>query len=360
MLELLSPAGSPEAVRAAVQSGADAVYLGYGNFNARRNAVNFDEAALQEAVQYCHLRGVKVYLTLNTLLNDRELTQAAKLVDQVSQMGVDALLVQDLGVARMCRQVAPDLPLHASTQMTIHSLDGAKAAADLGMTRVVVSRELSRDQIAYLCDRSPVEIECFVHGALCMCYSGQCFFSSVIGGRSGNRGMCAQPCRLNYGWGQTADKPLLSLKDMSLAKHLQELEEMGVACAKIEGRMKRPEYVAVVTKVYATAIREHRDPTPGEQQALAHAFSRQGFTDGYFMDKTGRHMFGIREKTPVPTQLFAAAKGDYSKEHPTVPVKLYALVAAGEPVQVAAEDADGHIAKAEGPVPEENITILSP
>ena len=352
MLELLSPAGSPEAVRAAVQSGADAVYLGYGNFNARRNAVNFDEAALQEAVQYCHLRGVKVYLTLNTLLNDRELTQAAKLVDQVSQMGVDALLVQDLGVARMCRQVAPDLPLHASTQMTIHSLDGAKAAADLGMTRVVVSRELSRDQIAYLCDRSPVEIECFVHGALCMCYSGQCFFSSVIGGRSGNRGMCAQPCRLNYGWGQTADKPLLSLKDMSLAKHLQELEEMGVACAKIEGRMKRPEYVAVVTKVYATAIREHRDPTPGEQQALAHAFSRQGFTDGYFMDKTGRHMFGIREKTPVPTQLFAAAKGDYSKEHPTVPVKLYALVAAGEPVQGAAEDADGHIAKAEGPVPE--------
>lgn len=352
MLELLSPAGSPEAVRAAVQSGADAVYLGYGNFNARRNAVNFDEAALQEAVQYCHLRGVKVYLTLNTLLNDRELTQAAKLVDQVSQMGVDALLVQDLGVARMCRQVAPDLPLHASTQMTIHSLDGAKAAADLGMTRVVVSRELSRDQIAYLCDRSPVEIECFVHGALCMCYSGQCFFSSVIGGRSGNRGMCAQPCRLNYGWGQTADKPLLSLKDMSLAKHLQELEEMGVACAKIEGRMKRPEYVAVVTKVYATAIREHRDPTPGEQQALAHAFSRQGFTDGYFMDKTGRHMFGIREKTPVPTKLFAAAKGDYSKEHPTVPVKLYALVAAGEPVQVAAEDADGHIAKAEGPVPE--------
>ena len=352
MLELLSPAGSPEAVRAAVQSGADAIYLGYGNFNARRNAVNFDEAALQEAVQYCHLRGVKVYLTLNTLLNDRELTQAAQLVDQVSQMGVDALLVQDLGVARMCRQVAPDLPLHASTQMTIHSLDGAKAAADLGMTRVVVSRELSRDQIASLCDHSPVEIECFVHGALCMCYSGQCFFSSVIGGRSGNRGMCAQPCRLNYGWGQTADKPLLSLKDMSLAKHLQELEEMGVACAKIEGRMKRPEYVAVVTKVYATAIREHRDPTPGEQKALAHAFSRQGFTDGYFMDQTGRHMFGIREKTPVPTNLFTAAKSDYSKEHPMVPVKLYALVAAGEPVQVAAEDEDGHVAKAEGPVPE--------
>lgn len=352
MLELLSPAGSPEAVRAAVQSGADAIYLGYGDFNARRNAVNFDQAALQEAVHYCHLRGVKVYLTLNTLLNDRELEQAAPLVDQVNQMGVDALLVQDLGVARMARQVAPDLPLHASTQMTIHSLDGAKAAADLGMTRVVISRELSRDQIAYLCAHSPVEIECFVHGALCMCYSGQCFFSSIIGGRSGNRGMCAQPCRLNYGWGQVADAPLLSLKDMSLAKHLRELQEMGVACAKIEGRMKRPEYVSIVTQVYATAIREGRDPTPGEQKALAHAFSRQGFTDGYFMDKTGKHMFGIREKTPVPAKLFAAARADYGKEHPRVPVKVYALVTAGEPVQVAAEDADGHVAKAEGPVPE--------
>ena len=353
MLELLSPAGSPEAVRAAVQSGADAIYLGYGNFNARRNAVNFDEAALQEAVQYCHLRGVKVYLTLNTLLNDRELTQAAKLVDQVSQMGVDALLVQDLGVARMCRQVAPDLPLHASTQMTIHSLDGAKAAADLGMTRVVVSRELSRDQIAYLCDRSPVEIECFVHGALCMCYSGQCFFSSVIGGRSGNRGMCAQPCRLNYGWGQTADKPLLSLKDMSLAKHLQELEEMGVACAKIEGRMKRPEYVWVVTKVYADALREGRDPTAQELRALEEAFSRQGFTDGYYMRRKGPEMFGVRENTPEPRRLFAEARAAYEKgEGPGVPVTFYAMVRAGQPVQVGVEDRDGHVAAAQGPVPE--------
>lgn len=160
--------------------------------------------------------------------------------------------------------------------MTIHSLDGAKAAADLGMTRVVVSRELSRDQIAFLCAHAPVEIECFVHGALCMCYSGQCFFSSVIGGRSGNRGMCAQPCRLNYGWGSVAEEPLLSLKDMSLAQHLRELEEMGVACAKIEGRMKRPEYVAVVTQVYSSAIREGRNPSRGEQRALEQAFSRQG------------------------------------------------------------------------------------
>ncbi len=352
MIELLSPAGSPEAVRAAVQSGADAIYLGYGNFNARRNAANFDQAELQAAVEYCHVRGVKVYLTLNTLLSDQELTQASALVDQVSQMGVDALLVQDLGVARMVRQVAPDLPLHASTQMTIHSLDGVKAAADLGMTRVVLSRELSRDQIAFLCAHSPIEMECFVHGALCMCYSGQCFFSSVIGGRSGNRGMCAQPCRLNYGWGSVADTPLLSLKDMSLSQHLRELDQMGVACAKIEGRMKRPEYVAIVTRVYATALREGRNPTPGERKALEQAFSRQGFTDGYFRDKTGRKMFGIREKTPLPEKLFAAARADYGREHPKVPVTFYALIAARQPIQVGVRDDQEHTVTAEGPVPE--------
>ena len=352
MMELLSPAGSPEAVQAAVQSGADAVYLGYGNFNARRNAVNFDDAGLQAAVEYCHLRGVKVYLTLNTLLSDRELPQAAGLVDRASRLGVDALLVQDLGVARMARQVAPDLPLHASTQMTIHSLDGAQAAADLGMTRVVVSRELSRDQIAFLCAHAPVEIECFVHGALCMCYSGQCFFSSVIGGRSGNRGMCAQPCRLNYGWGSVAEDPLLSLKDMSLAGHLRELNQMGVACAKIEGRMKRPEYVAIVTQVYSNALREGRNPTRGEQRALEQAFSRQGFTDGYFQDRTGAHMFGIREKTPLPAKLFAASKADYSREHPRIPVTLYAQAAAGTPIQVGVQDEQGRVATAEGPVPE--------
>ena len=352
MLELLSPAGSSEAVRAAVQNGADAIYLGYGDFNARRSAANFDEAALRAAVDYCHLRGVKVYLTLNTLLSDGELPQAARLVDQVSEMGVDALLVQDLGVARMARQVAPDLPLHASTQMTVHNLDGVKLAADLGMTRVVVSRELSRDAIAALCARSPVEIECFVHGALCMCYSGQCFFSSVIGGRSGNRGMCAQPCRLNYGWGGGAEQPLLSLKDLSLADHLRELEEMGVACAKIEGRMKRPEYVAIVTRVYANAIREGRNPTRREQRALERAFSRQGFTDAYWRGVSGPDMFGVREKTPVPKELFAAARADYSRENPLVPVTMSARIRSDAPVSLTVSDREGRRVTVTGRVPE--------
>ena len=354
MLELLAPAGSPEAVTAAVQAGADAVYLGYGSFNARRNAKNFSEEEFAAAVSYCHLRGAKVYLTLNTLVTDRELPPAAQLARRASELGADAVLVQDLGVARMLRQTVPDLPLHASTQMTLHSLDGVKAAADLGMTRVVLARELGREEIAYICRSSPIEIEVFVHGALCMCYSGQCFFSSVVGGRSGNRGLCAQPCRLKYGWDGRARGYPLSLKDLSLAGHLRELEEMGVACAKIEGRMKRPEYVAVVTAIYARAIREGRDPTAEELEQLRLAFSRQGFTDGYFTNRTGPKMFGVREKEEEPRELFQRARELYLKEEPRrAPVKLYAMVRRGEPAQVAAEDAEGRVAAVSGPVPEE-------
>ena len=199
-MELLAPAGSPEALTAAVQAGADAVYLGFGPLNARRNAKNFTREELEAGVAYCHLRGVKVYLTLNTLLTNRELPLAAETGAWASDLGIDAVLVQDLGVARLLRRTCPDLPLHASTQMTVHSLDGVRACADLGMTRVVLSRELSADAIADLCARSPVELEVFGHGALCMCYSGQCFLSAVLGGRSGNRGLCAQPCRLAFRW----------------------------------------------------------------------------------------------------------------------------------------------------------------
>ncbi len=352
MMELLAPAGSPEAARAAVQSGADAIYLGAENFNARRNAANFDRETLKITVEDCHLRGVKVYLTVNTLLYDREMEQAADLLRYASAIGVDALLVQDLGVLALARQIVPDLPLHASTQMTIHDLEGVKMAADLGITRVVLSRELSRDQIGYICAHSPVEIEVFAHGALCMCYSGQCFFSSVIGGRSGNRGMCAQPCRLNYRLDGTASRPLLSLKDMSLAGHLRELDDMGVACIKLEGRMKRPEYVAIVTKVYADALKERREPTAEELEKLRLAFSRQGFTDGYFLDQTGPEMFGVHEKTPLPDKLFAEVRREYGREHPRVPVAVSMAVRAGEPVKVSLADEDGHSVSVTGSVPE--------
>ncbi|MCD7756948.1 MAG: U32 family peptidase [Clostridiales bacterium] len=352
MMELLSPAGGQEAVIAAVRSGADAVYLGSGNFNARRGAANFDDDALREAVDFCHLRGVKVYLTLNTLLGDGELEEAARLAAYASALGIDAVLVQDLGVAAVVRRVAPDLPLHASTQMTVHSLDGVRAAADLGMTRVVLSRELSRDAIAHICAHSPVEIEVFVHGALCMCYSGQCFLSSVIGGRSGNRGMCAQPCRQPYGWGNRAEGYPLSLKDMSLVGHLQELEDMGVACAKIEGRMKRPEYVAIVTRICAAALKEKRSPTREELEQLRLAFSRQWCADGYFQGRAGPEMFRGRAKAPLPELRFAEARKGYQREVPLVPVRLSARVEAGKPVAVTAEDRDGHCAAVTAPPPE--------
>ncbi len=353
MLELLAPAGSAEAITAAVQNGADAIYMGYGNFNARRNAKNFSPEEFAAAISYCHLRGVKVYLTLNTLLTDRELPDGARLAAEASTLGADAVLVQDLGVLRAIRQTAPDLAVHASTQMTLHNLEGVRMAADLGMTRVVLSRELTGDQIAFICAHAPIEIEVFAHGALCMSYSGQCFFSSVIGGRSGNRGLCAQPCRLKYGWTGRADGNPLSLKDMSTAGHLRELDAMGVKCIKLEGRMKRPEYVAVVTGIYARAIKEGREPTAQEVEQMAQAFSRQGFTDGFLTGKKGPAMLGVRENVDEPRELFAQARATYeNRENPRVPITFFAMVRPGEPVQVAVQDAEGRISSAEGPIPE--------
>jgi len=358
MLELLSPAGSQEALVAAVQNGADAVYLGFGDFNARRNAKNFSEEEAAAAVSYCHLRGVKVFLTMNTLLTDRELPAAAEHAARASAMGVDAVLVQDLGVLRMLRQTVPDLPIHASTQMSVHSLDGVKMAADLGITRAVLARELSWREIEHICLHSPIEIEVFAHGALCMCYSGQCFFSSVIGGRSGNRGLCAQPCRMKYGWNGRADEYPLSLKDMSLAGHLEQLRKMGVACVKLEGRMKRPEYVAIVTGVYSRAIREGREPTAEELEMLRQAFSRDGFTDGYFLNKQGPHMFGIRQEEAEPKELFAQARSSYeSGENRKEPVRMFAMIRAGEPAQVGVQDKEGRVATVSGPVPETAINV---
>jgi len=358
MLELLAPAGSQQALVAAVQNGADAVYLGFGDFNARRNAKNFSAEEVAAAVSYCHLRGTKVFVTLNTLLTDRELPGAAEVAAQASDMGVDAVLVQDLGVLRMLRQTVPDLPVHASTQMTVHSLDGVKLCADLGMSRVVLSRELDRKQIEHICMNSPIEIEVFAHGALCMCYSGQCFFSSVIGGRSGNRGLCAQPCRLKYGWNGRADDNPLSLKDMSLAGHLDELRKMGVTCVKLEGRMKRPEYVAIVTGVYSRAIKEGREPTAEELEMLRRAFSRDGFTDGYFLGRKGPDMFGVRQDEEEPKELFAQVRSGYeSGESRKEPVRMFAMVRKGEPVQVGVQDRQERVATVTGPVPEAAINV---
>lgn len=355
-MELLAPAGSMEALRAAVCNGADAVYLGADTFNARINARNFSAADLQEAVVYCHVRGVKVHLTLNTLVLDREMPRAAELIRLAASCGVDAFIVQDLGVVSLCRQLAPDVPIHASTQMSIHSLEGVMEAAALGCSRVVLARELPAEEIAHICKRSPVEIEVFVHGALCMCYSGQCYLSSVIGRRSGNRGQCAQPCRLPYGYGRfESTRYPLSLKDNCLAGELDELRRMGVASIKIEGRMKRPEYVAIVTRAYRTVLNGGK-LMPSDLQELETAFSRQGFTDGYFRGQTGSDMFGRRQEGEDTTDLFASARATYEQGEPQrIGVRFYAMIRRGEPAQLAVEDPDGNLCRTRGPVPEQAV-----
>ncbi len=353
-MELLAPAGHWDAMAAAVQNGADAVYLGCGAWNARRSAKNFSDEELPEAVRYCHLRGVKVYLTLNTLLSDRELPQAADALRRASRCGVDAVIVQDWGLAALARQIVPDLPLHGSTQMTVHSLAGVEAAAALGIRCVVLGRELDRENIRLICENSPVPIEIFGHGALCMCWSGQCAMSALIGGRSGNRGLCAQPCRLPYRMDSEKMGRPLSLKDSCLAGHIPELMDMGVSILKLEGRMKRAEYVAVVTRIYAGLIREKRTPTSDEMQQLTLAFSRDGFTDGYWQGKTGPHMFGFRpENAAEPSELFRDARNSYTQgERRTVPVTVSAVVLADRPASLTVNDAEGHSVCAEGPVPE--------
>lgn len=352
--ELLAPAGSPEALRAAVQNGADAVYLGWGAFNARRGAKNFSDEEFAAALAYCHERGVRVFLTLNTLVTDRELPQALETAVQAGRLGVDAVLVQDWGLFGLLRRTLPDLPLHASTQMSLFTSGGAREIAADGCERVVIARECSAEDTRTICENCPVEVEVFAHGALCMCYSGQCGMSALIGGRSGNRGRCAQPCRLPYGVNAPAKKAYpLSLKDSCLAGRLEEMEAMGVSCVKLEGRMKRPEYVAVVTGIYARAIREDREPTEEELEQLRAAFSRQGFTQGYYLDEQGPDMFGVREETREPKELFAAARNTYqSGEAQRVPVTFYAMLRPGEPARVGVEDPDGRVATVEGPVPE--------
>ncbi len=354
MMELLSPAGSRAALEAAVQSGADAVYMGFGAFNARRNAKNFTDEEFADAVAYCHLRGVRVFLTLNTLLTDRELPQAAEVLRKASQMGVDAVLVQDWGVLTLAQAVTPDLPIHASTQMSLFTSGGARWAERLGMERVVLARELSREDIANVCRNCGAEIEVFVHGALCMCYSGQCTMSALIGQRSGNRGACAQPCRLPYGVnGPCKNQFPLSLKDANLSAYLQELGDMGVACLKLEGRMKRPEYVAVITAIYRRLIDEKRGPTAEESRALEQAFSRSGFTDGYYRRRKGPAMFGTRpENAPEPRELFSEARKLYENgEHKQIPITMQANIRTGQPAALTVSDGV-HAVTVTGPVPE--------
>ena len=357
MLELLAPAGSMEALRAAVQNGANAVYLGCGQFNARQSAKNFTPQTLAEAVKYCHVRNVAVHLTLNTLVSDKEMPEAITLIRQAAQCGVDAFIVQDLGIVRLCKEIAPSVPIHGSTQMTIHNLPGVRLCAAWGFTRVVLSRELSREEIRYICQNSPIEIEVFGHGALCMGYSGQCYLSAAIGGRSGNRGRCAQPCRQSYGFERWQNKYPLSLKDNCLVHYVKDLEEMGVASLKLEGRMKRPEYVAAVTQVYRQAI-DSGNVTKPMMEKLHTAFNRQGFTDGYYSGNIGPHMFGIRdEKNENQTWMREMRQTYETTENSLVPVVFHVSIHP-EGSSLSVTDTQGRVCTLNGPTPEIARTVM--
>ena len=308
MIELLSPAGNSQSLTAALKNGADAVYLGLTDFSARAGADNFTPEQFIAAKAQCAANGVKVYVTLNTLLRDRQIPEMEQTIVFLAQNGCDGVIVQDLATARLVRSIAPDLPLHASTQMCIYNLEGAKLLESLGFCRVVLARELSSKEVKHIAEGTNLEIEVFVHGALCMCYSGHCYFSSVIGRNSGNRGRCAQPCRLPYENGYP-----LSLKDLSLLTRLEELKEAGVSSLKIEGRLKSSEYVGGVTAAFADALRG-KSPDDATIKQLEDLFSRDGFTDGYWTGNIGKSMFGI--KTPTAYSDYKAAVQTLSARKP--------------------------------------------
>lgn len=345
-IEVLSPVGSEEMLIAAVRSGADAVYLGAGDFNARRNAANFDDEGLKNAVKYCHIRGVRVYLTLNILIRDDEIEKALSLAKKAYLYGIDGIILQDVGLATLIKKAVPNLPLHASTQMSVHTLSTLSLLKEMGFCRVVVAREMAKNELEKLCQeakRLDMEIEVFVHGALCMSVSGQCALSSMLGTRSGNRGLCAGPCRLPFTARGRSDDFALSLKDLSLIYHIDELKKMGVASLKIEGRLKRPEYVAAATAAVSAAARGEMNNELNDM--LGGVFSRSGFTDGYFTGKRDADMFGVRTKDDIEKSktVLSSIHELYRNERQSIGVEITAEIKADLPIKISLCDGENTV-----------------
>lgn len=317
--EILAPVGGEDQLLAAVRCGANAVYLGAKNFNARRNATNFAETDLQKAVSYCHARGVRVYITVNTIVLDSEMDTLEAEADQIAAAGADAVIIQDMAVLRLFSRRYPTIERHASTQTAVHNADGARFLQDAGFDSIVLARELSLSEMEAVCSAVSIPTEAFVHGAHCMSVSGACYLSAMLGGRSGNRGLCAQPCRLNWDCG--GNSYALSLKDMSLIPHIRQMADAGVSSFKIEGRMKRPEYVAAAT----TACRLALEGKPYDAETLRAVFSRSGFTDGYLTGKRDAEMFGYRTREDVGESggVLKSLAALYRNETPLVPVDLH-------------------------------------
>ena len=349
-IEILAPVGNEEMLRAAVFSGADAVYLGFSGFNARTSANNFDADTLKEAVRFCHARGVAVHVALNTTVYGGELPALEAAIRAVADSGADAVICQDLAVATLIGKIAPQLPRHGSTQMSVHSLQGALELKELGFTRVVLARELSLPEVEHITKHCGIETECFVHGALCMCVSGQCYMSAFLGGRSGNRGSCAGPCRLPFEANPLPEgKPgrlhHLSLKDNSVIDKLDKLQALGVASAKIEGRLRTPEYVAAAV----SACLAGREGRAYDRDLLKNAFSRSGFTSGYLDGKIDGTMFGVRSEADAEQtkKTLPMLRELYRRERSRVPVKMkLEIEEGGEKLTVT--DADGSKAFAYG------------
>ena len=349
-IEILAPVGNEEMLRAAVFSGADAVYLGFAGFNARTSASNFDENTLKEAVSFCHARGVAVHVALNTTVYGGELPALEAAIRAVAASGADAVICQDLAVATLIGKIAPQLPRHGSTQMSVHTLQGALELKELGFTRVVLARELSLPEVEHITKHCGIETECFVHGALCMCVSGQCYMSAFLGGRSGNRGSCAGPCRLPFEANALPEgKPgrlhHLSLKDNSVIDKLDKLQALGVASAKIEGRLRTPEYVAAAV----SACLAGREGRAYDRDLLKNAFSRSGFTSGYLDGKIDGTMFGVRSEADaeLTKKTLPMLRELYRRERSRVPVQMkLEIEEGGEKLTVT--DADGNKAFAYG------------
>lgn len=356
-LELLAPAGSEAALHAAVQAGADAVYLGGSQFNARRSADNFSLDELKKQADYCHLYGVDVHAAVNTLVKENELGAFADYICGLSDAGADAFIVQDIGAAELIRKILPDMTLHASTQMTVTSLEGVKYLENMGFSRVVLSRELSESEIEYICSHTKTEIEVFIHGAICMSYSGQCLMSSILGGRSGNRGCCAQPCRLPYAIEENGHKYaegyLLSPKDLALVNKLGRLREIGVKSLKIEGRLKRAEYVSAVVGIYRKYLDNTVKVSESDMAELKNAFSRSGFTDGYFSGKLGAQMMSHKTPGNISDNKFSddakkrAAKDANIRK---IPIHITAMLMKNQPPEVTFYDNDNNYATVSGAV----------
>lgn len=346
--ELLCPAGSPAALAAAIEGGADAVYMGGVAFNARIHAKNFTVEELRDGIALAHSYGVKVYITANTLIYDKEMDTMLRAAEDAYLCGADALIVADLGAARQIRQRIP-IPLHASTQVSGHNADAAHLLADMGFSRMVCAREMSREDLGLFIQTSPIEAEVFVHGALCVCHSGQCLFSSLVGGRSGNRGECAQPCRLPFITPKGRTDYPLSLKDLSLAGHVSELMDMGVASFKIEGRMKSPEYVRDVASIWRRLLDEHRSANAKELSALAAIFSRGGLTDGYYTKQIDRRMLGVRsEEDKQSTRVLEPFEGITKK----IPIRISATIKKDVPSSLSLLTKGGETVTVMGAIPE--------